>query len=259
MPAKINDLVGTSTGFPDDAGVDTFIATRGWTKVKGWKYYDSTLGILKIWDGAAWGATGFVTTDGTQPGATTGVQDFGTLGLLTNSVGEFAAGQGVNVNGSRHFGARATDPAPVVAAIAGDSYYNTDLEMSMVYDATRGKWLSTDTSAFQWASTGDIAPNTYLFVGNVRVSANTGYVMPWNATVVAMGLTRSDVDTVDLWLLEAGVWKATLTSKATMVYKIDLNANLSANSPISLFNSGAGGTNVTISNTFAWMQVRWRL
>jgi hypothetical protein len=55
---QINDLIGTPSGFANDAAANTYVHdTFADVKQIGWKYYDSTLAILKTWDGTAWVAT----------------------------------------------------------------------------------------------------------------------------------------------------------------------------------------------------------
>jgi len=48
MSAKLNHYVGR---YADDAAANAAIAANGWTVEDGWLYGDTTLSVLKIWDG----------------------------------------------------------------------------------------------------------------------------------------------------------------------------------------------------------------
>jgi hypothetical protein len=56
--AKVNHVVNGSAGFPNDAAANIYIAGNGWVPDVGWEYLDTTLGVVKIWDGGAWVALG---------------------------------------------------------------------------------------------------------------------------------------------------------------------------------------------------------
>jgi hypothetical protein len=54
--------------FADDATATAFFTNSGFTQARGYLYYDSTLAVMKMWDGSAWVAlgsgSGFVTAEG---------------------------------------------------------------------------------------------------------------------------------------------------------------------------------------------------
>jgi Protein of unknown function (DUF1565) len=56
--AKVNHVVNGSTGFANDVAANAYIAANGWAPDVGWEYLDTTLGVVKIWDGGAWVALG---------------------------------------------------------------------------------------------------------------------------------------------------------------------------------------------------------
>jgi hypothetical protein len=54
--------------YTTDANATAFLTGRGYTQAKGYLYYDSTMSVLKVWDGTNWVALGagssFVTAEG---------------------------------------------------------------------------------------------------------------------------------------------------------------------------------------------------
>jgi hypothetical protein len=198
---------------------------------------------------------GVLLTTGARAGSTASAQSFGTLGITADVVDVATAGVGVKIRGSRDFGALAADPAPVVAAIAGDRYYNTVLEMDMTYDGTRAKWLSSDSDTFSFNRTGNTAAGVYYYSGDQIMTTIQGYVALHNGTIVAMGATRSDNDAATFVVVEGGVSRATLASAATSVRSTALNGNFTAGGVLAVLNQGGG---VTVSNVVGWVKVRWR-
>jgi hypothetical protein len=265
MTAKVNDMVGTATGFTNvahnDAEVDTYIAVRGWVKVKGWIYFDSTHSVLKMWDGAAWivissaAYTTYVLTGGTQAGATGAAQSF-TNGITSPSIMESTAGEGVNLNGSRVFVASATDPTPGTVAVDGDRYFNTALGMSMHYDGTRAKWLSDQAVYMEYSYNGSRAIGMYFAEGTLTMTAAYGRCLPRNATIVGMGYTSESNVLSTYWVVEGGVWRASLAAAGFSGFTNATNANVSAGGILSTMNSNPG---VSTSDITGWVKLRWRV
>ncbi len=54
--------------YTSDANATTFLTGRGYTQARGYIYYDSTMSVLKVWDGTSWVALGagssFITAEG---------------------------------------------------------------------------------------------------------------------------------------------------------------------------------------------------
>jgi hypothetical protein len=265
MPSKIENLVGTSSGFTNladnDAEVNTYISDRGWTPERGWQYYDSTHAVLKQWDGAAWvfcATAGVLLVDGSLAGATAQPQTFGS-GVTTDAVIERTAGEGVAVAGIRYFGSSATDPTPGTPATAGDTYYNTALDMEMRYDGLRSKWLSTETVIFWVEGNGLVGGGTYYMRGSLPLNTTTGFALPYNSTIVAVGAVRVNALDIVLDFLENTVSRTTLSMPAAPLSKVDTtkNVNLSADSVLAVRMEPAE-TNQS-SGLIGWAMLRWRV
>ena len=63
---------------------------------------------------------------------------------LENTVFDGTSGNFIKGSGRRDYGPSATDPTTPTPG-AGDKYYNTAINHEMMYDASRGKWLSVAT------------------------------------------------------------------------------------------------------------------
>ncbi len=73
-------------------------------------------------------------------------------------------------------------------AVIGDKLY--------MYDATRTKWLSVESTALQFGRNGDVDDDQIHYGGNLR-NGNAGALMPFNGTIVAitaMGASGDDTD-----------------------------------------------------------------
>ncbi len=69
-------------------------------------------------------------------------------------------------------------------AVIGDQLY--------MYDATRAKWLSTDAIPLIFSRSGDVTGTQNLRLAGNATSVNSGLLMPYNGTVVAI-TTNSNV------------------------------------------------------------------
>ncbi|MBT8255620.1 MAG: hypothetical protein KJO23_03695 [Bacteroidia bacterium] len=138
-------------------------------------------------------------------------------------------------------------------SVIGDQLY--------MYDATRAKWLSTETSALAFTSSGATS-NVLLKYGEVA-NTNGGAYMPLDGTIVYIGATTSDA-------LGSGSTKAFdvtvkngLTTLSTTTFnlvnwkflKTDYNVNFNAGDYINVRTPSAGG-NVTNPTVTVW--VKWR-
>jgi len=155
-------------------------------------------------------------------------------------------------DGPQDFGTLLTDP---VGASDGDKYYNTTIDMAMQYDEARGKWLSIDSNAFHFSRISNTAVGSYYMIGSVTMTANIGYIMPHNGTIIAIMYTRSDVDAATFEIEEDGVSRSTLISAATSGNDSTKNNDFSANSILSVKNQAGGNTT---SNVSGWFKVKWR-
>jgi len=182
----------------------------------------------------------------------------GAGGSVTLTPGAGAGGGAVGtviVNGRKNYANSATDPVSPAPA-AGDRYYNTALEMEMIYDGTRAKWLSVESNTFPFGRNGNTAPAAFYRVADgLFSSATIGYRAFFNGTVVAFGYTRADVDAATFDVTANGAAIFSLASAAVAGGSTTANANFAQNQILALANQA--GSNIT-TNVIAWVRVRWR-
>lgn len=133
-----------------------------------------------------------------------------------------------------------------------------------VYDATRAKWLSLETTALQYGKSGDADGELLRFGGDVRDS-NSGPKMPFNGTIVYMTIQSSGGDddkNFDIKLNDSNVGndddssldgRIELTSNTftRTIYNIDFEAG----DFITLEARNSGGD---IEDAAAIIWVKWR-
>lgn len=169
-------------------------------------------------------------------------------GYIDNAQGRF--------NGVRYYNSSATDPSSPTPA-DGDIYWNTALEKEMRYDGTRSKWLSVESATFLFNSP-QVVTNSYFKLGDVTMTSTRGYTMPHNATLVAMGITRSNALAATLAATVGGSSIATLPfSPATAKKAKDnaVNADIAVDAVLSARNTGAN----EILNGIGYFVVKWRV
>ncbi len=138
-------------------------------------------------------------------------------------------------------------------AVIGDQLY--------MYDVTRAKWLSTETTALTFTNSGATS-NTILKYGEVA-NVNSGAYMPYAGTIVYIGATTSDViGPGSAKAFDVTVKNGTTTISTTTFnlvnwkfLKTDYNVNFSAGNYINARTPSAGG-NVTDPTVTVW--VKWR-
>lgn len=181
------------------------------------------------------------------------VTDFGEMSFSGTG------GASIQNVGVRNFGRSAADPvAPAGGFIGGDRYYNTTLNLWLVYDATRLKFLSIETVAFKAGASGNVASgNYYQDVFGSVMSATAGFNAPFNGTIIRMSYTRSDTDAATFELMDDGATMAagTLASAATKGKKTDFNCDFAADSVLAVRNQ-AGGNTTSAVNATIWL--KWR-
>jgi len=248
--------------FTDDAGTDWILAGAGSADnlatvlVAG----NSTGGSnIEVSNGDALvGETSGVGNGGDLPitaGSSTGGGGDGGDVIITPGAGNGAGDDGiVQVNGIKHYASSATNPvAPTPAD--GDRYYNTTLGMEMCYDAARAKWLSIESSAFYGSDANNLFPGGFLQAGNVRMSATRGWIATFDGTVVALGWTRDDSDSVDFAVTADGTTFSSVTSTAVSGKDTTLNDDFNEDDVLGLRNDGPFAPNDSI----VWFRVRWRV
>jgi len=158
-------------------------------------------------------------------------------------------------SGVRHYGAAGSSPA-LPAPADGDLYYSTALDLLMVYDLARGKWLSVSTSTVAFGRNGNTGGGAfYRGPGSRAYSATQGRPAEHDGTVVALTYTRIDVDAATFEVTEGGSSIATLASAATSGTDFALDGDFSAGGVLGVKNQV--GSNTTRHVT-GWVTLRWR-
>jgi len=150
----------------------------------------------------------------------------------------------------------ATDPA-TPPPVEGDIYYNTVLDMIMMWDGTRSKWLSIESSVIQFGGAGITATGSYYSgTDGLVLSATNGYTAHFNGTIVSFGYTRDDTDAMTFDIVESGTSRATVASAAVAGQATNLDGNFTQGGVLAVTNQ-AGGNATT--NATGWVRVKWRI
>ena len=189
----------------------------------------------------------------TPTGGITGPGSSVDLGVV---VWDGTGGTAVADSGLRNYGASATDPT-VPTPADGDRYHNTAIDMPMVYDGTRAKWLSVDADSGLWfGRNGNTGGGSYYRgPGNRAYSATQGRRAEYDGTVVSISYTRIDVDAATFEVTASGASLATLASAAVSGSDVTLDADFSAGDILGVRNQAASNTT---RHVHGWVRVRWR-
>jgi len=156
---------------------------------------------------------------------------------------------------TKDYGALAADPLTPPAA-AGDTYYNTVLQMRMAYEAVRAKWLSVEAQEFTFGRNGATATGQYYRTTDGRIlSATLGWRAGFPGTVVSLQYTRSDADAATFEVVANGAPIGTLVSAASAGGSNALDSDFVAADILAVRNQ-AGGNNT--SDVVAYLRLRWR-
>lgn len=177
--------------------------------------------------------------------------------IAVDTITESTANNGVLVNGIRNYGKLATDPAVGPAPTDGDTYYNTSLRMQMAYDGIRGKWLSVESTSFQFGRDGNVQAGQYYRAADGRVMSDTlGWFAERSGTVVSLTWTRTNAASITYDIVHDGISIATVGP--TLLDKgrdISLNADFTFGDILAVLNDSGGST---AQNVIAVLRVRWR-
>lgn len=138
-------------------------------------------------------------------------------------------------------------------AVIGDLLY--------MYDATRSKWLSVESTALQFGRDGNINSQTLYFGGNLE-SGSSGPLMPYDGTVV--GITANSSGGTSTKQFQVRVRNGT-TTQTTISFNLSSNTytdsttnnNFSTGDYINVraINNGDG----TVSDPGIVVWVKWRV
>jgi hypothetical protein len=147
----------------------------------------------------------------------------------------------------------AADPG---AAVEGDMYYNTTLQMWMSYDAARGKWMSFEGDTFQVGQNGVVPVGTYYKgVAGKTLSTSLGYAAPYNGTVITLTYTRSNSDATAFEVMAGAAQIESVSSAATSGYDNTLDGDFSQGDILAVRNDAAGGNT---RDAQVWTRLKWR-
>ena len=163
----------------------------------------------------------------------------------------------VEIDGVTYYGSNAGVPTATGSGFQdGDKFYDTDLDMEMRYDATRGKWLSVEAAYFQFGRQNNVPAGVYYRGPDRQImSATDGFIAAYNGTVVGLGYTRADTDAATYEVVAGGTATAELASAALKGKSNALDGNFAADAVLAVRNKA--GSNTT-SDTIGWFKVRWR-
>jgi len=200
---------------------------------------------LQYWNGA-WQTLGGAGGGISGPGASV---DRGVV------VWDGLTGTAIDDAGIRNYGLSATDPT-VPAPADGDFYVNSVLDMAMLYDGTRAKWLSVETVEIPFNRNGNSGGGAYYRMGNRSMSGSLGRTAEWDGTVVSIAYTRQDVDLATFEVIANGVTSlATLASSATSGTTLTADGDFSQGDILGVKNQT--GSNTT-RHVVGFARIKWR-
>ena len=121
---------------------------------------------------------------------------------------------------------------------------------SFIFDKTRNKWFSTETVVLS-GSRNTVNVEGYLrtFDGLV-MNDDLGYVAPWNGTIIAMSLSRTDTDSVTGQVyINGSSSSAAITTSSENSYVTNINQNFNAGDKLT-FNITSGSADRPIIMAF---------
>lgn len=164
-------------------------------------------------------------------------------------------GTAIDDAGIRNYGLSATDPA-VPAPADGDFYVNSVLDMAMLYDGTRAKWLSVETVEIPFNRNGNTGGGAFYRMGNRAMSGSLGRTAEWDGTVVSISYTRQDVDLATFEVIADGVTSlATLASSAISGTTLTADGDFSQGDILGVKNQT--GSNTT-RHVVGFARIKWR-
>ena len=174
--------------------------------------------------------------------------NFTGTGLTVNDIGGVATIDVMGGTGNiRHYGPSATDPTSPLPT-AGDEYYNTVINEKMVFDGSRGKWLSV-TSLFDGCGfNGNMGANTfYRRFNGLTLTATTGALVQ-KGTICRIGYTTNGAVNHTLEVLVDGIVVASLSSGGSARASGTFNADFLEGN-MSFRNAGGSGTTSNLQCT----------
>lgn len=143
----------------------------------------------------------------------------------------------------------------------GDQYYRTDLDKLFSYDGGRSKWLSVERSNYVGAiERANGSTITYLQVGTAEMSDETGFLMPFDGTIINMAVrnrnTMNADRTMSIRINDVSAWDLIIPNGGLQSSVTNANADFSSGDLIQVRFEDDGANNVR--DAFVSFSVAWR-
>jgi len=162
------------------------------------------------------------------------------------------------VSTTRGFGIMGMTNAQILAITSpkpGLTVYSTDDNFNYQYDSSRSKWLSSDTTTYQFGSNGS-TDNTELNFNSTQ-NSTSGVLTPRNGTVISVtGMQNSGNTTKGFEVRSNGINIFAYTLVASEFISNTVDADFTAADMIHVFSIATGSA---ASNPTATVTVKWRL
>ena len=137
----------------------------------------------------------------------------------------------------------------------GDYYIDSSTNNMYVYDSIRGKWLSTTMVNFGGGKNRTQSTGYLRMFNGCAMSDTTGFVSPWNGTIIGMGIGRDDTNSCTIQVRRNGATSGAQLSSSTYRTSVNnLNIDFSADETLSLYLSSGIATNPQ-----CWVFIKWRV
>ena len=199
-------------------------------------------------------------------GSTGSTGNTGAIGLgLTGATGSTGATGDVGLGLTGSTGATgatgATGNAGILVLISppsnpysGQHFFNESDGITYSWDSSRSSWLSLTRLSLVWGVNGNLTNNNYVRPLGIVTSTAVGYYLNKLSTVISIGAVRSSTTSSNIYFRRSGVNITSFNWTGTTYSDYGLNIELSTNTILQLYNSGA-----TISNVVLYLEIAWRL
>jgi len=162
------------------------------------------------------------------------------------------------IGGVRFYGVREDDPT-TPAPSGGDRYYNSILEGDMVYDESRGKFLTADSTILYFGRSGNTTTGTYYRTpaDDLAFSADDGYFTRGEGTIVSYGYTRDDTDQITFEFMASGTEIGSAQVSGVTSGGGSLDLDFDGGDIIGVRNGNNAGDN-TSTNISGWIRMKGR-
>ncbi len=178
--------------------------------------------------------------------------------IINDEIDIIISGSGENnvINGTRFYTSSNSDPLSP-SPNAGDRYYNNFVNMEMIYDDSRGKWLSNECIKYYFGRNGTTAPGSfYKDFNGITFTSERGYLMPFSGTIISLTFNSENVLSSIMEILSNGIILTAISSSSNTGSFNNLNIDFLEGEKLSFRNQFNDG-NDTI-NVVGSVRVKWR-